>query len=145
MILVDTNVISELVKPTPEPAVVAFFRRAPPETVFTAVVCEAEICYGLARMSAGGRRNDLADRMAEFVTAAFSGRRLAFDSTCATLYSEIRVVREVAGKPIEVEDAMIAATARAYGAVVATRNVADFVDCGIHVVNPWIVARAEQR
>ncbi len=137
MILLDTNVISELVKPSPDPAVAAFLRRAVPETVFAAAVCEAEIHYGLARLPAGRRRNDLIDRVTAFFTQAFRDRTLTFDSASAAIYGELRAAREAAGKPILVEDAMIAATARAYGAVVVTRNVADFVGCGVEIVNPW--------
>jgi predicted nucleic acid-binding protein len=138
VILLDTNVISELVKPAPDRAVVEFLRREAAETLFTAAVCEAEIHYGLARMPAGRRRDELTDRIAGFRMAAFPGRILPFDGACAAHYGEIRAAREAAGKPIAVEDAMIAATARAYGAVVATRNVTDFADCGIHVIDPWV-------
>jgi len=137
MILLDTNVISELVRPLPDRTVTEFLRREAPETLFTAAVCEAEIQYGLARMPSGRRRDELAERFATFRAAAFPGRALAFDSTCAARYGEIRAFREAAGKPIAVEDALIAATAHAYGAIVATRNVTDFADCGIRVINPW--------
>ena len=138
MILLDTNVISELVRPLPDQAVTEFLRREAPEMLFTAAVCEAEIHYGLARMPAGRRRDELSGRIAKFCSAAFPGRVLPFDGTCAARYGEIRAAREATGKPIAVEDAMIAATALAYGVTVVTRNVADFVDCGIEVVNPWI-------
>ncbi len=137
MILLDTNVISELVKPSPDPTVVAFLGRAVPAAVFTASVCEAEIRYGLARLPAGRRRNDLLGRVTAFLAEAFGNRILAFDSASATIYGGLRAAREAAGKPIACEDAMIAATARAYGASVVTRNVADFTGCGIKVVNPW--------
>lgn len=137
MILLDTNVISELIKPSPDPAVAAYVGRAVPESVFTAAVCEAEIHYGLARLPAGRKRNDLIGRVTAFFTEAFSDRTLTFDSASAAIYGELRAAREAAGKPISVEDAMIAATARAYGAAVATRNVADFVGCGVEVINPW--------
>lgn len=137
MILLDTNVISELVKPAPDSAVLAFLGHAMPETVFTTAVCEAEIRYGLARLPAGRRRNDLVSRITAFFAEAFSGRTLSFDSASAAIYGELRAAREAAGRPIEVEDAMIASTARAYGAVLVTRNVADFVGCGVEVVNPW--------
>jgi len=136
VILLDTNVISELVKPLPDRTVTDFLRREAAETLFTAAVCEAEIHYGLARMPAGRRRNELADRIAAFRSAAFPGRILPFDSACAARYGEIRAAREAAGQPIAVEDAMIAATARAYGAIVATRNVRDFANCGIQVIDP---------
>jgi toxin FitB len=138
VILLDTNVISELIKPSPEPAVSAFLRRAVPETVFTAAVCLAEIRYGLARLPVGRRRNDLTGRVSAFFAESFTNRTLAFDSTTAAIYGELRAARETAGKPIAVEDAMIAATARAYGAVVVTRNVADFMGCGVEIVSPWV-------
>jgi predicted nucleic acid-binding protein len=137
VILLDTNVISELVRPLPDRAVTDFLRREAAETLFTAAICEAEIHYGLARMPAGRRRNELADRIAAFRSAAFPGRILPFDGACAARYGEMRAAREAAGRPIAVEDAMIAATARAYGAILATRNVADFADCGIQVIDPW--------
>lgn len=137
MILLDTNVISELIKPSPEPAVAGFLRRAAPETVFTAVVCEADIHYGLARLPAGRRRNDLTARVSAFSAKSFSGRTLAFDSASASIYGELCATREAAGMPISVENAMIAATARAYGLTVVTRNIDDFVGCGVEIVNPW--------
>lgn len=138
MILLDTNVISELVRPLPDRAVSEFLRREAPESLFTAAVCEAEIQCGLARMPRGRRRDELADRIATFRSAAFPGRILPFDGACAACYGAIRAAREAAGQPIAVEDAMIAATAHAYGAIVATRNVTDFAGCGIQVVNPWM-------
>ncbi|MBV8458769.1 MAG: type II toxin-antitoxin system VapC family toxin [Acetobacteraceae bacterium] len=137
MILLDTNVISELVRPSPDPSVVAFLRRQPPETVFTSAVCEAEIRYGLARLPPSRRRDDLTNRIAIFLASGFPSQTLPFDSACAALYGEIRASREAMGKPIAVEDGMIAATARSRGAIVATRNAADFEVCGVDIVNPW--------
>jgi toxin FitB len=137
VILLDTYVISELVRSSPDPAVVTFLRRQPPETVFTSVVCEAEIRYGLARLPPGRRRDDLTNRIAIFLASGLPSQILPFDSACAALYGEIRANREATGKPIAVEDAMIAATARSRGAIVATRNVADFEVCGVDIVNPW--------
>src|SRR5690242_21452348 len=112
----------------------AFLRGQPPRSVFTASVCEAEIRYGFALMPPGRRRNDLAGRMIALLSTVFADRILVFDAAAAALYGTIRATRERAGKPISVEDAMIAATARAFGVAVATRNVADFEDCGVHVV-----------
>lgn len=137
MILLDTNVISELVRRTPEPAVETFLRRQRPETVFTSAVCEAEIRYGLARLPPGRRRDDLTNRIAVFLATGFPTQILPFDSASAALYGEIRANREAAGRPIAVEDCMIAATARSWGAILATRNIADFEACGVDVVNPW--------
>ena len=139
MILLDTNVISELVKTQPNHAVLAYVDGVPPDTVFTAAVCEAEIRYGLARMPDGRERNELIACMTMFFEAGFPDQVLRFDRACAAIYGEIRSAREAAGKPITVEDAMIAATARAYGVrAIATRNIKDFADCGVTLVDPWL-------
>ena len=136
MILLDTNVLSELVRPEVDPVVLTFLRRRPQPTLFTSSVCQAEIRFGLARMPAGRRRNELAGRFS-VLFGGFTSRVLAFDSTAAAFYGTVRAAREATGRPIEVEDAMIAATARAYGVAIATRNIGDFVECGVRVVNPW--------
>src|ERR1700731_276521 len=123
MILLDTNVISELIKAEPNQTVVDYVGGLAPETVFTSAVCEAEIRYGLARMADGRRRDQLIARMAVFFECGFPDQVLQFDRACAAAYGEIRHRREAAGTPITVEDAMIAATARAYGVrAIATRN-----------------------
>lgn len=140
MILLDTNVISELIRPAPEAAVLRFLRARSPEELFTSAVCEAEIRYGLARMPGGHRRDDLTARIVAYLTQAFSDRIMPFDSACAACYGEIRAGREAAGRPITIEDAMIAATVRARDATLATRNSADFEGIGIEVVNPWTTA-----
>ncbi|MGH7051392.1 MAG: type II toxin-antitoxin system VapC family toxin [Acetobacteraceae bacterium] len=138
MILFDTNVISELMRAEPAPAVLAYVGRLAPATVFTAAICEAEIRYGLARMPRGRKRDDLVDRISKFFEIGFRDQILPFDRHCAVVYGEVRYVREAAGKPIAVEDAMIAATARANGArAIATRNVTDFADCGVPLIDPW--------
>lgn len=138
MIVLDTNIISELVRVTPNPAVLDYVRGLAPETVFTASVCEAEIRYGVARMPAGRRRDELIKRIAIFLDAGFRDQILPFDRPCAAIYGEIRAAREASGRRISVEDAMIAATARAYGAeAIATRDLEDFADCGVSLVDPW--------
>ena len=94
-----------------------------PEVVFTAAACEAEIRYGLARMPAGRKRDDLIARIEIFLDAGFQDQILQFDRLCAALYGDIRHDRAAAGKPIAVENSMIAATARAYGAhAIATQS-----------------------
>jgi hypothetical protein len=136
--LLDTNVISELVRAVPEARVLAYVGNLAPETVFTAAVCLAEIRYGLARLPGGRRRDDLMARITMFFDAGFPEQILPFDALCATFYGEIRQGREAAGRPIAVEDAMIAATARAYGVqAIATRNTKDFLDCGVRLIDPW--------
>jgi predicted nucleic acid-binding protein len=139
MILVDTNVISELMKAAPNPAAAAYMDGLPPDSVFTAAVCEAEIRYGLARMPRGRKRDELITRVDMFFETCFQDQVLRFDRACAALYGEIRHAREAAGRPIMIEDAMIAATARAYGVqAIATRNTKDFVDCGMTLIDPWL-------
>jgi predicted nucleic acid-binding protein len=138
VILLDTNVISELVKLEPDAAVAAYLDGIAPDSVFTAAVCEAEIRYGLARMPVGRRRDELIARIDTFFELGFRDQVLRFDRSCAALYGEVRHAREAAGKPITVEDAMIAATARAYGvAGIVTRNTKDFVGCGVALIDPW--------
>jgi toxin FitB len=95
---------------------------------------------GIARLPAGRRRDRLAAAFQTFLAEGFSGRIIAFDSACAAAYADIRVRREAAGLPVAIPDAMIAGTALAYGATVATRNIADFARCGIMVENPWDTA-----
>jgi toxin FitB len=139
VILLDTNVISELVKPQPNQTVVAYVDNLAPETVFTAAICEAEIRYGLARMPHGRRRDDLIARISTFFEIGFPDQILRFDRACAAIYGDIRHTREAAGNPISVEDAMIAATGRAYGVeAVVTRNIKDFTDCGVTLIDPWM-------
>ncbi len=140
MILLDSHVISELIEPAPDPSVLAYVRAVAPETAFTAAICEAEMCYGQARLPAGQRRADLASRIGTLFASGFPNQALPFDSLCASHYGAIRAAREAAGRPITVEDAMIAATARAHGATVATRNVDDFQGCGAAIVDPWRAA-----
>jgi predicted nucleic acid-binding protein len=138
VILLDTNVISELVSPRANETVLAYVASLAPKTVFTAAICEAEIRYGLARMADGKKRIELGARIDGFFDAAFPDQVLRFDRLCAAAYGEIRRSREAAGKPITAEDAMIAAIARAYGVeALATRNTRDFDDCGVPLVDPW--------
>jgi toxin FitB len=138
VILLDTNVISELVKVAPDAAIVGYLDGVAPDSVFTAAVCEAEIRYGLARLPLGRKRDELIARIDTFFEVGFGDQVLQFDRTCAALYGEVRRAREAAGKPISVQDAMIAATARAYGvAGIVTRNTSDFAGCGVALIDPW--------
>ena len=137
MILLDTNVLSELMRPTINPQVAAFLAAQPGEELFTASLCEAEIRYGIARLPTGRRRDGLDAAFRAFVARGFSGRILAFDSACAEGYATVRTRREAAGLPISIPDALIAGTALAHGVTVATRNLADFAGCGVQIIDPW--------
>jgi toxin FitB len=130
-------VISELMRPAIAPAVAAYRQAQDPETLFTASLCEAELRYGVTRLPAGRRRDALDAAFCSFLAEGFAARVVAFDSACAESYAAVRVRREFAGLPISLPDAMIAGTALAHGATVATRKVVDFSGCAIAMANPW--------
>jgi predicted nucleic acid-binding protein len=115
----------------------AWLRVQPLAELTTTAVTLAEIHYGLSRLPHGRRRDDLTGRVRRFLAQAFGERVLAFDARAAELYGEIVALRQAAGRPVDALDAMIAATVRAHGASLATRNLADFDDCGIPLIDPW--------
>ncbi len=137
MTILDTNTVSELMRQNPDPAVVAWLSRQIKANLFVTAVTEAELRYGVANMAAGRRRDALAREVDNTLAFDFAGRILPFDSEAAGEYADIRVHLDSIGHPVENLDIMIAAIARSYGAAVATRNVRDFADCGVPLINPW--------
>lgn len=137
MTIVDTNVISELMRPEPDPQVAAWTRLQPYGELFTTSVSEGELRYGIAILPAGKRRRHLTSIADDFLTTAFAGRILAFDRAAAAAFSEIGAQRRRAGNPIGSLDCQIAAIARTHGATLATRDARGFRDCGVRLVNPW--------
>jgi predicted nucleic acid-binding protein len=137
MILLDTNVVSELMKSTPEPAVMTWINAIPGATVFVSAVTQAEILYGVALVPDGQRRQGLARAARTVFESYFRGRILSFDSEAAEAFADLAAARRQAGRPISQADAQIAAIARSRGAELATRNVPDFEGCGVAVINPW--------
>ena len=137
MILLDTNILSELMRPTPEAAVEQWLASQPAASVFISAITEAELRYGLALMPSGKRRSALAVEIENMLGEDFSGRILPFDSPAAVAFAEIAAERRQAGQPISQADAQIAAIARSRGAALATRNVPDFEGCGVEIINPW--------
>ena len=137
MIVIDTNVVSELMRAHPEPAVLAWFAGHTAETLFLTAVSEAELRTGAAILPAGQRRDRLVGAIEAMIDQDFAGRILPFDSPAARSYAEIAAARRATGKPIMDADCQIAAIACACGAAVATRNGKDFEGCGIEVINPW--------
>jgi hypothetical protein len=137
MIILDTNVVSEVVRSEPSTSVARWMSAQRAATLFTTAVCEAEIRYGIALLPPGKRRSALATAAGAIFAEEFSGRILPFDSAAAPEFAEIAARRRAAGRPIGDFDCQIAAIARVYGAAIATRNVIDFVDCGVDLVDPW--------
>ncbi len=137
MIVLDTNVLSEALRPSPEPTVLVWLAKQPRASMFTTTVTEGEVLYGIRLLADGKRRRGLWDAAKRIFSEDFAGQVLSFDGDAADMYAEIAASRRLAGKPISQFDAMIAAMTRSRGATLATRNAKDFEDCGIDVINPW--------
>jgi predicted nucleic acid-binding protein len=141
MIIVDTNVISDLMRGEPHPAVLAWVAAQPRAQLHTTCITQAEILYGIAGLPAGRRRAALAAAASAMFDEDFAGRILPFEAEAVARYPEVVLARRQAGKPIEKFDALIAAIALAADAGMATRDTDGFADCGLTVVNPWTAPR----
>ncbi len=140
MIVLDTNVLSELTKPAPDASVTAWVARQHRADLCTTAISEAELAFGVALLPKGRRREALAQAVARLLAEGLGGRVLAFDRTAAAAYGEIAAGRRASGRPVATADGQIAAIARARGAtVLATRDVGGFEGCGVRVVDPWRV------
>lgn len=138
MTILDTNVVSEALRPNPDPAVATWIIGQVKASLFLTAVTEAELRYGIARMDAGRRRDELLRETESMLAFDFAGRILPFDSGTAQVYAAMLAERQnPIGRPIIRADLMIAAIARQHRAAVATRNTRDFADCGIPLINPW--------
>lgn len=137
MIVIDTNVISELMRPEPDPRVLAFADAVPKSALYTTTIVEAEILSGVALLPQGRRRTDLEWNARRMFAEDFAGRVLSFGREAAAQYALILEERRALGQPLEGFDGLIAAAARAAGFKVATRNTPDFEGCGVELINPW--------
>lgn len=137
MIVLDTNVVSELMRAAPDRHVVAWVAGQPAAGLFTTSITQAEILHGIMLLPAGKRRAAIALAAEAMFEEDFDGRILSFASDATHPYAQIAIARRSAGRPISHFDAQIAAIAYAAGAGVATRNTLDFEGCGVRVVNPW--------
>ena len=137
MIVLDTNVLSELMRPTPSESVHRWLAQATTETLVTTVITAAEIEYGIARLPDGGRRADLADRFEALIGPDFGFTVLPFDEPAARLAGHLRLQREAQGLSAQFADMIIAGIAAQIGAAVATRNKGDFSNIGVEIINPW--------
>lgn len=134
MIILDTNVLSEFMRAVPNPVVMDWVGQQETSELFTTTITQAEIYYGLALLPIGKRRSDMERAARLMFEQDFQDRILTFDSGAAVEYAAFR---RLLGKPIAQADAQIAAIARANRAVLATRNISDFSDCQLVLVNPW--------
>ncbi len=138
MILLDTNIVSATMAPTPPASVIEWLNHQDTLGLYLSTVTIAEIGYGLWVLPDGKRRHALEDRFAKFVATGFEHRILSFDERAARLYPEVMGHRRTLGRPLGVLDGQIASIARANDLAVATRNVRDFEECGLEVINPFI-------
>jgi toxin FitB len=137
MIILDTNVLSEVMKPSPSPQVMTWLGQYPALRLFTATITQAEILYGVELLPKGRRRTALQAAVEATFAEEFAGRILPFDSEAAGAFRHVALARRALGRPVTQFDAQIAAIALARGASLATRNTADFEGCGVAVFNPW--------
>ncbi|HUL94548.1 MAG TPA: type II toxin-antitoxin system VapC family toxin [Usitatibacter sp.] len=137
MIVLDTNVVSELMRPQPSPEVLDWFAGQPPQSLYVSSVTVAEVLHGVLLLPAGKRRNAILAAARSMFEVEFEARILPFDAQSAYLYAELLVERRRDGRPISSFDAQIAAITAGARAALATRNVGDFQGCGLKLVNPW--------
>ncbi len=137
MIVLDTNVLSELMRPQPNPLVMAWANELDPQAIAITAMNEAEIVHGIARLPAGQRQQSLRQNWEALMASLFRGHALPFNGEAAHWYGELVTRRERLARPIATADAVIAATTLAHGAQLATRNTADFEAIGLVLINPW--------
>ena len=136
-LLLDTNVVSELLRPSPNPAVEGWVAERPAAELYFSAVGETELRYGVAMLPTGQRKDVLAAAIDGILREDFEDRILPFDSDAARAYANIAAAYRPAGRTVAPADCQIAAIAHSRGTAVATRNVKDFEDIGIEIVDPW--------
>ena len=137
MIILDTNVISELTRLVPDPGVIAWLDSLSAEETAITAITAAELRYGIRRMPDGRRKTLLSEAVSALINTDFRDRVEPFDVLAADQYADVLTTREHAGKPIGISDAQIAAICRVLNATLATRNTADFTGTGTSLINPW--------
>jgi predicted nucleic acid-binding protein len=138
VIVLDTNVLSELMKPAPNGLVKEWIGEQPVRSLYTTSITMAEILHGVWLLPAGKRRRAIQDAAEEVFGVDFENRVLPFDAPASVAYARLRGERRSAGRPISAFDAQIAAICLANRASLATRNIADFEGCGVKLENPWV-------
>lgn len=137
MIVLDTNVVSELARPAPSQAVIDWVDAQDSADLVITAVTAAEIRAGVSLLPSGRRQREIGQRMEAVITDTFAGHVLAFDVDSSPHYADILAIRTRAGRPIGGLDAQIAAVCAQHDATLATRNTADFDGIGVHLVDPW--------
>ena len=137
MIVLDTNVLSELMRPSPAPAVEQWLASHLASELYTTVLSQVEVLFGIELMAKGRKRSELLTVAQAMFDEDFADRVLPLDREAALVLPEIMAHRRSIGQPIDLIDLQIAAIARSRGAKVATRNTPDFLHCGVPLINPW--------
>ena len=135
--LLDTNVLSELLRAQPHPEVLAWFAEQPADSLFVSAVTQTEMLLGARLLPRSKRRQQLETALDTMFREDFAGRVLPFDSAAAAAYAAVVAARRSAGRPISQFDAQVAAIALSRRTGLATRNVSDFEECGPTPINPW--------
>lgn len=139
MILLDTNVLSTLMKATPDPVVIRWLDGQAPDQIWTTAICVFEIRFGLSRLPPGRRRQGLEAAFADLIAIDLVGRVAPVDQRAAGAAGALAAEREAAGRPVDVRDTLIAEVALSRQAEIATRNAKHFSDLDVRVVNPWAI------
>jgi toxin FitB len=137
MIVLDTNVLSEFMRPQPNGRVVTWLKQQTRSNLFTTAVTRGEMLYGVLILPEGQRRTRMHQEVEAIFAVDMAGRVLPYDEAAADAHAAVATARRVQGRPVEQSDAMIAGIARSHGATLATRNVRDFEGCGIPLIDPW--------
>jgi toxin FitB len=137
LIVLDTNVVSEIMRPAPDSTVLSWLNTQVAEELWLNSVVVSELLFGIARLPAGARKRLLTDTFAAMLNEDFAGRILSFDLEAAVIYAALAAGCEAKGRPVEMADAQIAAICLAQGAKLATRNLKHFEGLGLVLLNPW--------
>lgn len=137
MIVLDTNVVSELMRAEPDARVVSWLDHRPSDELWLTSVVALELWYGVARLPDGQRKRQITRSLASVIEEDLAGRVLPFDLEAATLFARLAVERERAGHPLPLADGQIASVCRVYDACLATRNTHHFEGLGLTLINPW--------
>ena len=140
MIVLDTNVLSETMQPTPNPAVIGWLNRQDIQTLYMTAVSLAELRSAMARLAPGRKKADLTQRVERMLDQIFEGRILPFTTVATQVFADRMAVARLAGRGVSFQDGMIAASVAASGFTIATRDTSPFEAMGVPVTNPWVAA-----